>query len=317
MENRVDRETRLKPGDWIEVKALDYIVKTLDADGTLDGLPFMPEMVQYCGQQFQLGRRARKSCVEYVDHTSTTIGMREFCGDPLWVIDDLRCAGTDHDGCQRACLIFWKSEWLTKLNTSGPIASPSVVNTVTPSPTLKTKVDPSQYFCQSTELVRVTKPLSLGGRFRICFSEVASGDVGVVEMLKRIITPMFWKAMDRFVSPRYVIGPLEKTALTKLDLKSGELIEVKSAGDIRQTLNRKGCNRGLRYDHGLNQFCGTRHCVRDRLDRIIVESTGRMIKIEGTVTLQDTTCQCHMSAVGGCVRQDLVYWREAWLHRVE
>lgn len=307
----------LRGGDWVQVKDLEEIVRTLDADGTLDGLPFMPEMVQYCGRQFQLGRRARKTCLEYVSHHVTVIGMREFCGDPLWVIDGLRCSGNDHDGCQRGCLIFWKSEWLKKLSTAGPTVSPFVVNTVTPSPTLKTKENPDRYFCQSTELLRVTKPLSLGGRFRICFSEVVSGDVGVLEMLKRIITPIFWKAINTFVKPRYVVGPLEKTPLIRMDLKPGEMVEVKSAEGIRQTLNRKGCNRGLRYDHGLNQFCGTRHRVRDRLDRIIVESTGRMVKIEGTVTFDDTTCGCYMNALGGCTRQDLVYWREAWLKPIE
>jgi len=200
--------------------------------------------------------------------------MREFYGDPLWVIDGLRCSGNDHDGCQRGCLILGKSEWLTKLSTGRPMGSPSVVNTVAISPALKTKVNPDRYFCQSTELVRVTKPLSLSGRIRVCFSEVVSGDVGVLAVLERIITPIFWKAMDMFVRPRYVIRPLDKTPLTKTDLKSRELVEVKSADELEQTLNRKGCNRGLRYDHGLNQFYGTRHRVRDRLDRIIIESTG-------------------------------------------
>ncbi|MBX3305834.1 MAG: hypothetical protein KF751_07225 [Nitrospira sp.] len=135
-------------------------------------------------------------------------------------------------------------------------------------------------------------------------------------MLKRIVTPIFWKTVEKFVRPRHVIGPLEKTALTRIDLKPGELVEVKSSEEIRQTLNRKGCNRGLRYDHGLNQFCGTRHKVRDRLDRIIIESTGRMVTIEGTVTLVDTTCLCDMNALGGCPRQDPVYWRESWLKHV-
>jgi len=197
------------------------------------------------------------------------------------------------------------------------MASPSEVNTISPSPAFKTKENPDRYFCQSTELVQVTKPLSLVGRFRICISEVVSGDVGVLEMLKRVVTPLFWKAMGKFVKPPYVIGPLEKTTMARSDLKPGELVEVKSSEEIRQTLNRKGCNRGLRYDHGLNQFCGTHHRVRDRLDRIIIESTGRMVNIEGTVTLVDTTCLCHMTAFGGCVRQDLVYWREAWLNRLE
>jgi hypothetical protein len=34
-----------RPGDLVEVKTPDEILATLDADGTLDRLPFMPEMV--------------------------------------------------------------------------------------------------------------------------------------------------------------------------------------------------------------------------------------------------------------------------------
>ena len=38
-----------RPGDLVEVKSADEILATLDADGTLDHLPFMPEMVEFCG----------------------------------------------------------------------------------------------------------------------------------------------------------------------------------------------------------------------------------------------------------------------------
>jgi len=40
MENRMDSKTSLTPGDWVEAKSLEQISRTLDADGTLDGLPF-------------------------------------------------------------------------------------------------------------------------------------------------------------------------------------------------------------------------------------------------------------------------------------
>ena len=50
---------------------------------------------------------------------------------------------------------------------------------------------------------------------------------------------------------------------------------------------------------------------------MIVESTGEMIHMQGTVTLEGTTCLCHMSALGGCPRKDPVYWREIWLERVK
>ena len=95
------------------------------------------------------------------------------------------------------------------------------------------------------------------------------------------------------------------------------MVEVKSTEEITQTLNTKGFNRGLRYDRGLNIFCGSRHPVRDRLDKMIIESTGQMVRLEGTVTLEDSCCTCRKTALGGCPRKDLVYWREAWLKRVD
>lgn len=306
----------LRAGDWVEVKSPEEIAETLDAYGTLEGLPFMPEMIEYCGKRFRVVRKARKACIECFSGGSTVIDMRELLSDAVWVIEGLRCTGADHDGCQRGCLLFWKAAWLRKLGTGGQTCQPVKESYWTLRQKLRTQAAAGRYFCQSTELVNVTKPLSLSGRIRICISDVWLGDAGLFEMIKSIVLPVYWKMVHAYVTPVYVKGPLTRTPLIQIGLRPGELVDVKGPDEIMQTLSNKGRNRGLRYDHGLNQFCGTRHRVRDRLDRIIVESTGRMVKIEGTVTLADTTCLCYMNALGGCSRQDLVYWREAWLKPV-
>lgn len=44
----------LRAGDWVAVKGPSEIAETLDADGALDGLPFMPEMIQYCGRRYRV-----------------------------------------------------------------------------------------------------------------------------------------------------------------------------------------------------------------------------------------------------------------------
>ncbi len=277
----------------------------------------MPEMIGFCGRRFRLGRQARKACVECFSHDIKIIDMREFRGTPVWVIGGLRCEGTAHDGCQRGCLLYWKDAWLRKSAPAVEGTGPAEDAEGALRRALKLKTGPETYFCQSTELVRVTQPLSLKGRLRICAADVRSGNVGLLAMIGMIVRPVFWKIVHKYIVPIHVRGPLKQTPLVKVGLGRGETVEVRSAEEIRQTLNGKGCNRGLRYDHGLNQFCGTRHVVRDRLDRLISESTGRMVHLEGTVTLEDTSCFCHMNALGGCTRQDLVYWREAWLRRIE
>ena len=53
---------RLHPGDLVEVLSADQILRTLDAEGTLDHLPFMPEMVEFCGKRFTVSKRVLKTC---------------------------------------------------------------------------------------------------------------------------------------------------------------------------------------------------------------------------------------------------------------
>jgi hypothetical protein len=306
----------LRVGDWVEVRGEHEIGRTLDADGALDGLPFMPEMIPFCGRRFRLLRQARKACVECLT-PAKDIYLREFRGKNVWVVDGLRCTGGDHDGCQRGCLLYWRGEWLRKIGPrTGLAGDPVNRNHEELRGRLSVQGEPGRYFCQSTQLERATKPLTRWGRIRLCVADVRSGSVGILDMLASIVQPMFWKTLHRFI-PRHVVGKSMRTPVAELGLKRGDLVEVKSAHAIALTLNDKGCSRGLRFDRGLNRFCGTRYIVRERLDRMIVESSGRMIQMQGTVTLEGSTCQCHLSAIGGCSRQEPVYWREVWLEQIQ
>ena len=44
----------LRPGEWVEVLSQAEILATLNDDGTLDGLPFMPEMLTHCGSRYKV-----------------------------------------------------------------------------------------------------------------------------------------------------------------------------------------------------------------------------------------------------------------------
>jgi hypothetical protein len=41
----------LRAGDIVEVKPLEEILGTLDSRGALEALPYMPEMIKYCGKK--------------------------------------------------------------------------------------------------------------------------------------------------------------------------------------------------------------------------------------------------------------------------
>src|SRR4051794_10435898 len=103
----------LSAGDWVEVRSKEEILATLDANGRLEGLPFMPQMFKWCGQRFQVNKRAHKTC-----DTVTGYNTGEWVGRglPNAVHSGLRWDGGAFGGWQGACLIFWKDAWLAPVD---------------------------------------------------------------------------------------------------------------------------------------------------------------------------------------------------------
>src|ERR1700745_1228421 len=110
--NSVERSSmKLQAGDGVEVRSKAEILSTLDEKACLEGLPFMPEMFGYCGQRFQVYKRAHKTC----DTVFPVRGRRVERAVHLGT----RCNGAAHGGCQAACLIFWKEAWLKPVESGG------------------------------------------------------------------------------------------------------------------------------------------------------------------------------------------------------
>jgi hypothetical protein len=302
--------TRLRPGDVVEVKALDEILLTLDASGTLGHLPFMPEMVEFCGRQFRVSNRAIKTCAS----SKTLSTMRGFTADDVVLLDDLRCSGEAHDGCQKACRIFWREAWLQR------IKSPGQSSLVTPESggslraRLKTSTGPNTYFCQASEILKVTTDLSQWTRFRKSISEVRAGNCGALEMAYRIGVWLWWR-LRRALLGEHARGSNKSTPAESLNINPGDLIEVKSIVGIVETLNEAGRNRGLFFTPDMRLLCGQQRRVERRLEKIIVDGTGEMRQVTNTVYLEGSHCGCAHVAFGGCTRGEFSYWREIWLRR--
>lgn len=305
----------LRTDDWVEVESPAAIAHTLDENGSLDGLPFMPGMAEMCGQRFRVMRRAEKTCFEVRQGAYTT---REFLNNDVFLLKGLRCSGTTHDGCQRLCAIFWKRAWLKKVEEghASPAFSPCEMALLTKK--LKTKSSATRYFCQSTQLANATQQEPIQRKSVIVKSlrDIRSGAVGALEMIPLLILPFARKMRNRFFGRPRLLGTLRRTPVGNLQLQPGEIVEVKSIEEMRATLDGDGRNRGLICDLELRKFCGRQYRVLSRLDRMISETTGEMRSVEGTVYLDGNLCMCAWS-VGGCPRQEYCYWREVWLKRVD
>ena len=51
----------LRVGEIVEVRSEAEILATLDERGELDGLPFMPEMLDFCGRRFRVHKLAAQA----------------------------------------------------------------------------------------------------------------------------------------------------------------------------------------------------------------------------------------------------------------
>lgn len=307
-ESAQPRQARLfYKGDAVRVKSFEAIMATLDAGGCLEALPFMPEMRAYCGREFRVACRLEKTCVE-------GYGARTLPG--TLILDGLRCDGSGHDGCQRACALLWKEAWLERVNESINIIPNDDIKSKNDSIYGFIAQDPSgRYLCQSTALHAATRylfPLS----FKRCTSEYAQGNVGWRTALRFLWTPLVVKVKAKTLGRRslHPVGEGRQTPSDSLGLQPGDWVQVKSAAEIGATLDPGGFNRGLEFTPQMLPFCGGTFRVRNRLERAILETTGRMKTLKDTVILERVTCDGH-TILGGCSRDVYHYWREIWLRR--
>jgi hypothetical protein len=309
----------LRRGDWVEVRSAEEILATLDENGALDGMPFMPEMLAFCGKKFPVQARADSTC-----DTVSASGMRQM--ERTVHLNGLRCDGAVHDGCQAGCLLFWKEAWLRR-------STPGAAQPVGASPNddgpagrdrawLEARVvqsapdeSPVRYRCQATELKRAGRPLPWwkpGQYFRDFFvSRVPLG-----EIVFGFIGAMRNKIGLRLVHRGYpnVAGTLKQTPTEELNLQPGEWVIVKSREEIVATLDKSGKNRGLTFDGEMLPYCGKKFRVLRRVERIIEESTGRIIHPRGvSVILENVVCTSRFRRP--CPRAIYSYWREIWLRR--
>jgi hypothetical protein len=338
----------LRAGQWVEVRSKEAILATLDEHGRLDGLPFMPEMFAYCGTRRRVWKRAHKTC----DTVNKTGGRRMIAAVHL---EDARCDGSAHGGCQAECLLFWKEAWLQRVDgpdaplrteTRPPAGQGALEEQVWAATHLTGEASDADvtYVCQATMLPQATTPLlwwdvsqyledctsgnsSLwqlvcGGTF-VCYQTLVNRvrrrssrlAAGLVRLYDRVL-PL----SDGVPYPRRrgTIPTGQKTPSRPLDLKVGDLVQIRSYDEIVSTLDGNNRNRGMYFDAEEVPYCGKQYRVRSTVNKIIHEKTGKMLTLKDhNVILEGVICQARYSDRRMfCPRAIYAFWRETWLEKV-
>ncbi|SJM92485.1 conserved hypothetical protein [Crenothrix polyspora] len=327
----------MQVGEWIEVRSKEEILGTLDKMGRMEGLPFMPQMFEYCGKRFKVYKRAHKTC-DFV----YTMQSRSL---PNGVHLDLRCDGAAYGGCQHTCLLYWKEAWLKRVDDdSSALASVNEAACTEADVSAGThalnKDNEIIYTCQATEIPDFTHPLSWWD-VRQYIEDYTSGNTSISSLLKGFAYGAFstisrvrtyigvGRAMRWFYDVfEFLWGPYPRrpgkipegqpTPTLSLNLQPGELVRIKSYNEILTTLTTSGKNRGMDFDAEMVPYCGRIFRVKKRVTIFLDEKTRKLVTVKNPcIILENVICQsrysdCRMS----CPRSIYSWWREIWLERV-
>ena len=269
----------LAMGDLVEIRSAAEILATIDEAGAVDGMPFMPEMLALAGQRFRVSRRADKAC-----DTIEWSGLRRI--EQTVHLEDLRCDGSAHGGCQAACLLFWKEAWLRPVDDSTPspdaaAAAPAATEAGLDAALRQLAQSPGEdgepvWRCQATELRRASTPLPWWDPAQYA-RDIRANHVPPARVARGLGLAVVNKVRhrlgrDTIPSTR---GPNVKTPTGQLGLQPGDWVRVKPYADIIPTLDADGNNRGLSFDVEMIRFCEGTFRVRSEERRVGKECRSR------------------------------------------
>jgi hypothetical protein len=299
-------ESYFRPGDLVQVRSAEEIVSTLDQDGALGGIPFMPEMAALCGQQFRVAKRAHKTC----EH-----GMHRIPSGDVVHLAGVRCDGSAHGGCQYQCLIFWKEAWLKRAVSDAVIGGASDCSPGDKLSSLKTSDDDSsgrlRYRCQATEISRFSVPLRLRETSQF-LQDLRSGNVGLRELRITVASAydyICW-LVYRFIH-RKALREKKRMPTGGVHFKPDDLVRVKSRKEIFQTVDYIRTTRGLELSVDMLRFCGREFRVAEPVQRIIDVDTGYLKELKNEcIVLEGVSCG---GAFMMCPHNYYHFWRADWL----
>ena len=328
------RAEQLRVGDRVRVKSIEEILSTLDSDGKVEGLPFMPEMVAFAGRTLPVDAVTHRTCgtVKICETSGTTRHM-----EGAVHLRGVRCDGS----CTRG-LSGRLPDLLEAAVAGGGFPGehrrrpswrrrrlPTTCRPRWPPPpgATGTTTDDPVYSCQGPAMLRATsvrlatptralgrrRPLGQRGRAHTALASFA------------VLAFNRWQGAGANGCQRrcgfaaggswpWYVPSGERRRYPPLDLQPGELVEVRSRDRDR------GHPRRQRRPSWPSLRCRDAPLLREAhgsLPGSTASSTRRPAGCSGSATASSSRTSGVRARSGRvCRRKIYTYWREAWLRRV-
>jgi hypothetical protein len=106
-------ELELQPGEWVEVRSKDEIMRTLNPKARNRGLLFDVEMLPFCGRTYRVLTRVER----LIDERTGKMAMPR---NPCVILEGVTCGGClsrDRLFCPRSIYPYWHEIWLKRVDT--------------------------------------------------------------------------------------------------------------------------------------------------------------------------------------------------------
>ena len=108
---RPEEVLNLQPGEYVEVKSPKEILQTLDEDGRLNGLAYIPSMSEFSGKRFKVFKRMGTM---FQEESGNVRRLRNTV-----LLDGVHCDGLLMR-CDRACFFYFREAWLRRVDGPKP-----------------------------------------------------------------------------------------------------------------------------------------------------------------------------------------------------
>ncbi|WP_019140753.1 hypothetical protein [Noviherbaspirillum massiliense] len=297
-------------GDLVEVRSWAEIRATLDEQGCLEQLPFMPEMLAMCGRRAYVFR-----CAHRLFDYRKSRRMRHMDGAVLLV--DAVCSGSAHGGCEASCHTLWKAAWLKRIEPAEAPASPDRPASVPDRAVLQFGTRAPRYACQLTQLHAASRPI--GNWSAVNFLRpLISGNVAPAAFIVGWLTHLFnllqhYRGGVSFPTFEEVM-PMDRHS-EEIHLQAGDRVTVRSSAQIRATLNDQLIHRGMGFEDDMLKHCGGQYCVQAEVRKLIDIVTGEMRTMKTPAyLLHDVNFSGERQLFNA--QYEPLFWRSVWLQKV-
>ncbi len=302
-------------GDLVEVKPWDDIRSTLDEQGCLENLPFMPEMLAMCGRRARVFR-----CAHRLFDYRKTRRMRHMEGAVLLV--GAVCDGSSHGACEAACHTIWKSAWLRRVEPDDAmICVPAATDRPEPvqdAAVLKFGTEAPRYACQLTQLNAASRPIG-NWSFINFLRPLVAGNVAPAAFVVGWLTHLFNELQHhrQGVSfPAFEVAVRGGERLEETRLNAADQVVVRPSAEIRATLNDRFEHRGMGFETDMLKHCGRRCSVQAEVKRLIDIVSGEMRTMKTPAyVLRDIHFSGERQLFNA--QYEPLFWRGVWLRRDE